>query len=93
MQLTNTDRPKNRDRISIMIDVLNVARNYSDGVRITHIMYKANLNYRMAMDIVRYLMKKDMMESLDAHETLYYRITERGIHFLDTFEEFDFFKK
>ncbi len=93
MQLTNTGRSKNRDRISIMIDVLKVARNYSDGIRITHIMYKANLNYRMAMDIVRYLMKQDMIASLDAHETLYYRITERGIFFLNTFEEFDLFKK
>lgn len=93
MQLTDTGRSKNRDRTSIMIDVLKVARNYSDGIKITHLMYQANLNYRMTMDIVRYLMKRDMIAMLDAQEKLYYKITEKGIFFLDTFEKFDLFKK
>jgi len=75
-----------RGRLEIIRDVLQVAEGSGDnGSKKTHIMYGANLSYKL---LTRYL-----GEVLDAGlvcvEGACYSITDKGREFLETYEDYE----
>ncbi|MCW3994751.1 MAG: winged helix-turn-helix domain-containing protein [Candidatus Bathyarchaeota archaeon] len=80
MTVNLTDRvPKRRDKLVIMTEILDIARNGSSK---THIMFKANLSFSQLNDYLAVLSRTNLLEklSLDGHEI--YRPTEKGLEFM-----------
>lgn len=67
---------KYRDRLEIVHDILSAV---SDGTKKTHIMYKANLSYKL---LNRYLDDLLMADLIVLQENSLYCLTERGDEFL-----------
>ena len=69
MSLTATEA--RRTSIDVIADILQIAR---EGARITHIVYKGNLNFKMAHRYVRDLLKRGLMRE----EPPLYHSTAKG---------------
>jgi len=75
-----------RSRLDIVADILNVASKGSKGAKKTHIMYQANLSYRL---LTRYL-----SEILEASLIRFerkgqcYMLTSKGQMFLEKYKEY-----
>ena len=67
---------KYRDKIEIVHDILAAV---SDGARKTHIMYKANLSYKLLVSYLEEMIKADLVLSDDDG---IYTLTEDGEEFL-----------
>lgn len=74
---------KNRDRVTIMLDILNSVKNSSKGKRKTQIMQSANLNYAQMKKYLKYLTNRGL---LAATERQTYLITNDGSRFLQFVE-------
>jgi predicted transcriptional regulator len=72
---------KYRDRVEIVVDILNAA---SQGAKKTRIMYVANLSYRL---LEKYLGETIRMGFLFFGSNGY-EVTEKGRSFLEKYEEF-----
>jgi len=70
-----------RNTLDVWADILNVAR---DGLRKTHIVYKANLNFNVAKAYFAKLIEHGFLECKDA----YYFTTPEGVRFLKDYERF-----
>lgn len=74
------DEVRNRTRIEILGDILNIAHH---GTLKTHIMYKANLSHRQLEKYLGFLMEQGMVTKVtDENGATKYRVTERGVEFL-----------
>ena len=77
-------RNKYRSRLEIVADILNIVRK---GSKKTHIMFQANLSYRL---LCRYL--DEVLEAglirVDDSLSNYYFLTEKGELFLARFHEY-----
>jgi len=76
---------KYRDRLEIIRDILLVVSN-SEGARKTHIMYGANLGYKI---LVRYLDELLKLGMLGCEDGSCYRLGEKGERFLRLYEEYE----
>ncbi len=83
--LNPTARFKNRNRMEIVANLLNIART---GTLKTHLMYKANLSYVMIADYLDYLQEAGLIqEALDKGGTSkLFQTTEKGLKYLETYE-------
>ncbi len=70
-----------RNSLDVWADILNVSK---DGLRKTHIVYKANLNFNVAKKYFTSLTERGLLEYRDAH----YITTPEGIQFLKDYERF-----
>ncbi|MGC8608316.1 MAG: winged helix-turn-helix domain-containing protein, partial [Thermoplasmata archaeon] len=61
MQFADHTRTKNRNRSFVIYSVLKIANEHSHGMKITHIMYRTNLNYKTAREIIDYLIRYGMI--------------------------------
>ncbi len=57
-------------------------------MKITHIMYRTNLNYKTAREIIDYLIRYGMINESCIDERTYYSTTEKGNMYVRAFEEF-----
>jgi predicted transcriptional regulator len=75
-----------RSPIEMVCDVLGVL---SDGPkRPTHILYKANMSWRVLSSYLDYLIDKGMVEKdNDEGKRMVYRLTEKGRSILDRYED------
>jgi len=73
---------KYRDRLQIIADILSVVR---EGARKTHVMYRANLSYRLLSRYLTEVLECGLV-SLDKEDR--YKLTRRGQNFLDRFNEY-----
>ena len=72
-----------RDRMRIMLDVLNLLQDQDS--RITNIIYKCNLNYRMASDLLNEMIKKNYIQVIrNRNDPLAYAVTKDGEEALKT---------
>ena len=71
----------NRNDIDICADILRIARV---GAKKTHLVYKANLNFKI---IKRYLSRLSE-QSLISSDNGQYITTEEGVKFLDNYQKF-----
>lgn len=72
---------KYRDKLRIIADILSVIK---DGARKTHVMYRANLSYALLCRYLTEVLEAGLIWSDDEK----YRLTHRGIKFLDRFWEY-----
>ncbi len=70
-----------RNSLDVWADILNVAQ---DGLRKTHIVYQANLNFNVAKKYFTGLIERGFLEYRDA----YYVTTPEGMQFLKDYERF-----
>jgi predicted transcriptional regulator len=71
-----------RDRISIIVDVLEAARQ---GMPKTQIMYRVNLDYKTLNQYVELLLKNELLSKILNKRI--YKTTDRGIDFLECYHE------
>jgi predicted transcriptional regulator len=76
---------KYRHRLEIIRDILLVVSG-NEGVRKTHIMYGANLGYKI---LVRYLDELLKLGLLECEDKSCYRLREKGEKFLRLYEEYE----
>lgn len=77
-------RPKRRDRLYIIAEILEIA---TEGTLKTQIMYGANLSFTQLNDYLRFtlnigLLKKNKRDGRDVYKT-----TEKGMAFLERYRE------
>ena len=72
----------NRNNLDICVDILHVARK---GAKKTHIVYKANLNFKIVKKYINRLIKTGMLSS--ANDSSLYVTTGQGIKFLIKYNE------
>jgi len=76
---------KYRHRLEIIRDILLVVSD-NDSVRKTHIMYGANLGYKI---LVRYLDELLNLGLIECDEKPYYFLKQKGERFLKLYEEYE----
>jgi len=83
---TNSSRKVYRHRCEIVRDILQVAEGSgSTGCRKTHIMYQANLSYRL---LTKYL-EEIVITGLLFRKKSRFVITSKGVEYLRFFESYD----
>jgi predicted transcriptional regulator len=76
-----------RSKLEVYIAILKVLA-YKGPLKVTHIMYKANVNCRVLKEIVEALVKQDLIEQrTDRKKGTCFAITQRGITVLKYFRE------
>lgn len=73
-----------RSNIEISADILRVAR---DGAKKSHIVYKANLNFKLVKTYLDRLREAGLIAGPDGRRRIF-TTTERGVKYLDHFEGF-----
>jgi predicted transcriptional regulator len=76
---------KRRDRLYIIAEILNVAR---EGSLKTQIMYSANLSFAQLNEYLSFLLKINLLKAntTDEERTVY-KTTPKGLKFLQNYEE------
>jgi len=75
---------KRRDRLSIIAEILEIARK---GVLKTKIMYQANLSFAQLNDYISLLLDLNLLKTLKVSERNIYETTDKGSRFLQRFGE------
>ncbi|KPV63592.1 MAG: hypothetical protein AOA66_0724 [Candidatus Bathyarchaeota archaeon BA2] len=75
---------KRRDRLYIMSEILNIAK---DGSLKTQIMYKTNLSFAQLNEYLSFLLKIKLLEVVTENERTLYKTTTKGIRYLQNYEK------
>lgn len=75
-----------RGRFEIIGEILSLTADGDDGVVKTSIVYDANLNFNIANKYLSMLLEEGLVRMVDG-PTMKYKITERGLRFLDMYED------
>ena len=70
---------KRRDRLYIMAEVLEIAKN---GCLKTQIMYRANLSFAQLNDYLDFLLEVGLLKETSEEGKTIYRTTAKGVRFL-----------
>jgi predicted transcriptional regulator len=74
-----TDASKRRDKLSIIAEILEIAK---DGTLKTQIMYKANLSFAQLNDYLKFMLKINLLNKFRVNGKDVYAATEKGVDFL-----------
>ena len=74
------DTSKRRDKLSIIAEILEIAKG---GTLKTQIMYKANLSFAQLNDYLKFMLKTSLLSKFNARGKTVYAATEKGIDFLE----------
>ncbi|ASJ11473.1 winged helix-turn-helix domain-containing protein [Thermococcus thioreducens] len=72
-----------RSKVEIIADILRSANG--TGATKTQIVYRANLNFKLASGYIRYLLRKGYLVEVVENNRKIYRATEKGQEFLREF--------
>ena len=75
---------KRRDRLLIIAEILNIARERSLK---TQIMYSANLSFAQLNEYLSFLLEMKLLEIVTENERRFYKTTAKGVKFLQSYEE------
>ncbi len=76
-----------RSKLEMYIDILSVL-SQRGPLKLTHIMYKANVNCSVLTEYLDFLVKNDLVQERPAKKNrTVYAITQRGISVLKAFRE------
>ena len=75
---------KKRSDIEILADILRVA---NDGAKKSHIVYKANLNFKIVRNYLNILKNSGLITVPEGNSRIF-RTTEKGFEYLNHFEAF-----
>lgn len=78
------DSRKRRDRLSIVAEILDVAR---ESVPKTRIMYGANLSFAQLNEYLTLVIDLNLLEVVKTSERTIYKTTEKGLRFLQSYRE------
>ena len=84
MNTGNKNQRKRRDRLYIIAEILEIAK---DGTLKTQIMYKANLSFSQLNEYLNLLVKLNLLESKQINGRVIYRTTDKGFKYLDNYKE------
>ena len=78
-----------RTHVSIIADILSTAKQYSyegyeNGATVTHLIRKANVPHQRLGSMVSHLMQSGLLYE----DSTKYRISDKGIKFLEAYNEF-----
>ena len=79
MNSWKNDTPKRRDKLSIITEILEIAK---EGTLKTQIMYKANLSFAQLNDYLKFMLKTSLLNKFRANGKEVYEATEKGLDFL-----------
>jgi predicted transcriptional regulator len=77
---------KKRNRLEIIRDILEVIKSKQGRIKPTHILYKSNLSYIMMEEYLSELKEKDFIEELSSVSGKTYRVTDKGLTYLDKYK-------
>ena len=69
------EKPKRRDKLIIMAEIIDIARK---GTSKTNIMYKANLSFDQLNQYLSVLSDSSLLEILACERGIYYKATPKG---------------
>ena len=75
---------RGRDRLYIVAEILVVAK---DGSLKTQIMYRANLSFAQLNEYLSFLLKIGLLKKLTKDGKTIFKITPKGIKYLENYEE------
>jgi predicted transcriptional regulator len=78
MDETKVVREMKRDRLKIIAEILQAAKN---GAKKTHIMYQCNLSYRQTNRFLTFLLETGFLRIGNSYDT-----TEKGLQFLQIYQ-------
>ena len=81
---------KKRTRLEVLKDLLEVLQK-NKQVKITHLIYKANLSNNSIKPYLEYLLKNNMLEQIIVDEKRMFKITLKGNEFLQEFNKIKIF--
>ncbi len=81
---------KYRSKGRIFADILQAVKD-GDQVKVTHILYKANLSYDRLIKYLSQLEQSNLIQRSDSEEKLTYSITKQGDTFLAEFRRMEQF--
>jgi len=84
MYTGNENQRKRRDRLYIIAEILEIAK---DGTLKTQIMYRANLSFSQLNEYLNLLVKLNLLESKQINGRVIYRTTDKGFKYLDNYKE------
>ncbi len=73
---------KRRDRLTIMAQILNIAR---EGTLKTQIMYRANLSFAQLNEYLSFLQKMKLLKVNTTDGRIIYKTTPKGFKYLENF--------
>ena len=80
----SNDARKRRDRMYIIAEILNVAK---DGALKTQIMYKANLSFAQLNEYLSLLIEIKLLKATSKNKRTNYKTTPKGVKYLQSYEE------
>ena len=84
MNTGNKNQRKRRDRLYIIAEILEIAK---DGTLKTQIMYKANLSFSQLNEYLNFLVSLNLLECKQTGGKTFYKTTEKGMKYLDNYKE------
>jgi len=84
MYTGNENQRKRRDRLYIIAEILEIAK---DGTLKTQIMYKANLSFSQLNEYLNFLVNLNLLESKQINGKTIYKTTDKGFKYLDSYKE------
>ncbi|MEK6859253.1 MAG: winged helix-turn-helix domain-containing protein [Nanoarchaeota archaeon] len=83
---------KKRTRLEVIRDLLVVLQR-NKQVKITHLIYKANLSNNSIKPYINYLLKNNLAEQVIVDEKRMFKITPHGNGFLEEFNKIKIFSE
>ena len=83
---------KKRTRLEVIRDLLEILQK-NKQVKITHLIYKANLSNNSIKPYIEYLLKNRFMEEINEKDKRFFRITNKGHEFLIEFSKIKIFSE
>lgn len=77
-------KSKRRDKISIIAEVLQIAK---DGSLKTQVMYKANLSFAQLNGYLKFMINADLLRQISENNRDIYLATSKGIDFLKQYND------
>lgn len=71
-----------RDRLQIIIDILNLMQRKGGRLKPTHILYGGNLSYDRLKKYIAELEEKNLIIATKVKNKTFYEITDRGLNFI-----------
>ncbi len=75
-----------RDRLQILHDVLRAIQTKGPQAKPTHILYKANLSYKVLQEHLTEMMRQEMIIEEVIDEKKMYSLTDKGFKFLQEYQ-------
>jgi len=81
-----------RTKLEVTRDILDILQK-NRQVKITHLIYKANLSNNSIKPYIEYLLKNQFMEEVREDDKRFFKITQRGNEFLFEFSKIKIFSE